>query len=204
MHNLRVDYWFPTPIWLSDLTVDNEVLKTACINLRNDNLGRKVSNRGGWQSNDFYPEQGIKVFDEVITEVTKVLNEIFEVNYESGGRCVAVSQYWINVNKGENVNQTHIHPGAFLSAVYYVATSEDSGAIYFERNAQEIFALGCLKAAGNTIPSGIGCEYKPPAGRLLIFPGWVPHGVLPSKTDEERISIAFNAEIRTGTFGTFI
>jgi uncharacterized protein (TIGR02466 family) len=30
------------------------------------------------------------------------------------------------------------------------------------------------------------------AGLLLIFPSWLPHGVEPNMSDEDRISISFN------------
>jgi hypothetical protein len=38
-------------------------------------------------------------------------------------------------------------------------------------------------------------EFDPAEGRLVIFPGYVPHEVTPTMNDEERCSIAFNVVI---------
>ena len=35
----------------------------------------------------------------------------------------------------------------------------------------------------------------PQEGMLLFFPTWLEHDVEPSKTDDERISIAFNVRL---------
>jgi uncharacterized protein (TIGR02466 family) len=34
---------------------------------------------------------------------------------------------------------------------------------------------------------------NPVEGKLIIFPAWLEHEVLPTNTDEERISISFNS-----------
>lgn len=203
--DIKVDYWFPTPIWITDLDINNDQLKTACLKLKEDNLdGRVLSNMGGWQSNDLYPEQNIAVFRQLVSSLTESINYILENDYCITDRVANVSQYWININKGHNANQVHIHPGAFLSGVYYVSAPEGSGSIHFERDSKEIYAMGCLKIGGKTVVSTMNCEYKPKTGRLLLFPGWLPHSVLPNTTDEERISIAFNAELKTTSFGGLI
>jgi ectoine hydroxylase-related dioxygenase (phytanoyl-CoA dioxygenase family) len=35
-------------------------------------------------------------------------------------------------------------------------------------------------------------EYLPENGKLIVFPSWLEHSVLANKTNEIRISIAFN------------
>jgi len=202
MNNIKVEYWFPTPIWIVDLDIDNESIKKACLKLREDNPeGRTLSNRGGWQSNDLYPEHNIAVFTPLIKKIADCINVILSTDYEDLERSAVVSQYWININNKNDINQVHSHPGSFLSGVYYVSSSEGSGNIHFERDSQEIYSLGLLKLSGQTTVGGINCEYPPIEKRLLIFPGWVPHSVLPNTLDTDRISIAFNSEIRSNTFG---
>jgi len=199
--DIKVEYWFPTPIWITDIDINNDELKTACLKLKEDNLScRVLSNMGGWQSNDLYPEHNIAVFRKLLKSLTESINHIAEHDYSISDRVACISQYWININKGSHTNQVHIHPGAFLSGVYYVSAPEGSGKIHFERDSKEIYAMGCLKIGGKTVVSGMNCEYEPKEGRLLLFPGWLPHSVLPNTTDEERISIAFNAELKTSSF----
>lgn len=36
---------------------------------------------------------------------------------------------------------------------------------------------------------------KPIEGDLVIFPGWQPHGVLPTYGAEPRVAIAFNIQV---------
>jgi hypothetical protein len=38
-------------------------------------------------------------------------------------------------------------------------------------------------------------EIPPQAGKLLLFPPWLPHGVLPYKGERLRISLAFNLSV---------
>lgn len=202
MKNLRVEYWFPTPIWIADLDINNDPIKTTCLKLREGNPeGRSLSNLGGWQSNDLYVEHNITVFSEFILEITKILNEILHFDYEQTDRCVVISHFWININNENNINQVHIHPGSFLSGVYYVSSPSGSGNINFQRNSMESYALGSMKLIGKNTVSTISCEYPPVESRLLVFPGWIPHSVSSNTECGDRISIAFNSEIRTSTFG---
>lgn len=207
MSKINVEYWFPTPIWNVDLDIDNEILSDTCLKLKEDNLtsGRTLSNRGGWQSQDLFVEHNISVFSPLMLKITDVLNDILITDYEVADRTAVISHYWINVNSRGDVNQVHIHPGSFLSGVYYISAPENSGNIHFERDAKEIYSMGIMKISGKTPVSGTNCEYPPKPGRLLVFPGWLPHSVLQSESDEPRISIAFNSEIRSSTtFGGLI
>ena len=36
------------------------------------------------------------------------------------GDRVNIGDCWININKGNNFNRPHVHPGAILSAVFYL------------------------------------------------------------------------------------
>lgn len=42
---------------------------------------------------------------------------------------------------------------------------------------------------------------KPTEGDLVLFPGWMPHGVLPTYGPEPRIAIAFNLQVRLAPQG---
>lgn len=204
-NELKVDFWFPTPIWTVNLDVDNEILKRACIKLKEDNPeGRTLSNRGGWQSNDFHPEQSIAVFQDLVTKVVSQSDSILHMDYGHTDRCTAVNNFWININTKHDSNQVHSHPGAFLSAVYYVTAPQNSGNICFERDSKDSFIMGTFHLSGKTPVSGVTCEYPPSQGRLMLFPGWLSHSVIPSETDEERISIAFNIGLKRASFGGLV
>jgi len=51
-----------------------------------------------------------------------------------------------------------------------------------------------LRIAGN-LSAGSTERIRPQAGRMVIFPAWVMHGVRPYRGGAERISIAFNLAV---------
>jgi uncharacterized protein (TIGR02466 family) len=103
---------------------------------------------------------------------------------------------WINVNRAGDRNVLHCHPGAFLSATYYVRTPEEmkGGELWFRDPRGPAVAM--YETPGiplSWVGSGVGLPFPPKTGRLLIFPAWLEHRVEPFEGAGERISIAFNA-----------
>ena len=95
---------------------------------------------------------------------------------------------WYNVCPKGGYNETHVHPGAFLSGVYYLKKPEKSGDINFHdprkgsmcsREPQHV-ARGSLQ------------RVDAKEGDIIIFPGWLEHSVEPNFDEEDRISISFN------------
>ena len=105
-------------------------------------------------------------------------------------------QGWINVNRRDDRNVLHCHPGCFLSATYYVKTPDNmkGGDIVFRDPRGPAVAM--YETPGIELPwvgSGAGIPFTPAEGQLLIFPAWLEHRVEPFDGPGERISIAFNA-----------
>lgn len=83
--------------------------------------------------------------------------------------------------------KVHTHGAAHLSGCYYYKTNGDDGSLYFESPvpaAESSLAFTHLHTKMNL--------YKPEVGKLLIFPGWLRHGVTSNNTDNVRHSISFN------------
>ncbi len=51
-------------------------------------------------------------------------------------------------------------------------------------------------ADGSRPENTFNASVAPEAGKLLMFPSWLEHGVPQNTTDEERISMSFNFEMR--------
>lgn len=77
---------------------------------------------------------------------------------------------WFNVNGLGAHHNWHSHGGASVVGVFYVQVPEESGDIEF-KDAPSI---------------------TPYPGLLLIFPAGLEHRVLPNKTNNPRVSMAFN------------
>ena len=191
---MNLDFYFPTPVWWEDTNVDNAPLKDLTNRLREeDPKGRQISNNGGWQSKDFKSDtyHELKELTDVILE--KSSQCIRDYGYYQDTYRLEMLNMWINVNSNGNSNQIHTHAGSFISGTYYIQAVKGHSEIVFYKNMSEDHIIASAGDIERYTPiSGATCRYPPKSGRLIMFPSYVPHGVLPSTIDEERISIAFN------------
>lgn len=193
---MNLDLYFPTPVWWEDIAINNDEILNFCYDTRKkDPNGRQMSNVGGWQSQDIAPGEH--------TELDKLVDAIYlrtdfclsTYGFRPGSLKMEIGNMWININGENDVNMVHIHNGSFLSGCYYVKASKDSGQITFYKNFAEDFAITSVAPIDRfTQVSGSTAKYPARAGRLVMFPSWLPHGVTPNH-DDERISIAFNIKM---------
>ena len=97
-------------------------------------------------------------------------------------RCLS----WFS--KFEKGNYAHIHHHGHhdISGVYYYKTNGEDGKIFFETPNPFLDTQLCYRSYGET------WEHKPQEGKILLFPGWLRHGVRTNETDNTRISLSFN------------
>ena len=112
---------------------------------------------------------------------------------------MTILNYWININVKGAYNRTHNHPQADFSGVYFVQCPKNCGQILFD-NPHTFEAFNELSSYKKDFTVQ-GYQHKaisiePKAGRLLMFPAYLMHGVAENKSDEDRISIAFNCNVR--------
>jgi len=194
---MHLDIYWPTPIFSDNFTNisddDLKEIENIILNYKKETEGRVYSNRGGWQSKDF------NLHNEENETIKKLFNEILgriegiKTMLDLEDR-VGLCNYWYNVNEDENFNFVHIHPGALFAGVFYVKTIEKNGELSFFRpnSVEDYFYASSRKRKGNNIIAGSSVNYQPSNKLMLIFPAWLPHTVLPTKSKESRISIAFN------------
>lgn len=98
------------------------------------------------------------------------------------------------VLRGPARNGQHIHSDAYVSAVYYAAVPLSVQSASDRRGALELGR--CDNHTGGYMPCW-GTRYlKPEPGMLVLFPSHIFHDVVPSLTDEPRISIAADLKPR--------
>jgi uncharacterized protein (TIGR02466 family) len=192
--NLQVNNLFSSPLFIDQLELDIDSIKSFCYKMRDLSEGRKLTNVGGWQSENLpleEPELQV-MFNEIINRVNLVHNELgFSKNIKQ-----KIDNSWININKRGNFNRPHIHPGAIFSGVVYINCSKDSGNINF---------LNPVKSHIYHIEDSIVENFNgfnsqryfqtPEVGKLLFFPGWLEHYVDPNDSDTDRVSISFNTTV---------
>tara|TARA_Y100000389_G_C17471282_1_gene531365 strand:+ start:7580 stop:8173 length:594 start_codon:yes stop_codon:yes gene_type:complete len=191
---MNVDFYFPTPVWWEDTNIDNAPLMALCNTLREeDPEGRSISNNGGWQSSNLILGQydEFNQFLETVTELSFTCLDSY--GYVAGAYKLEMLNGWFNVNQKGDSNQIHTHGGSFISGVYYVEAEQDQSELIFYKNFSEDHIITSAGDIENYTPiSGATCRYPPKSGRLILFPSYLPHGVLPSTSNKERVSMAFN------------
>jgi uncharacterized protein (TIGR02466 family) len=169
--------------------IDNSQVITEINNLKKNDIGRSISNVGGWQSNDLninnlgnYP-----TLYQLAKEMIKATNEV--VQTMEIAEEVSISNFWCNVNKNKDFNLPHSHPQTIFSGVYYVKVPENSGDLIFERPDNQQYFFVPKKYSEYTFQKYI---LVPQEGVAVFFPAYLDHYVQPNTTNEERISVAFN------------
>ena len=190
---VAISDWFPTPIWT--VKVDNhESLNADLIPkiyaLRDSNKsGVYLSNVHGWQSE--LSIQLMAEFEPLNRQILGALTQIARfLKYHPDSQIIM--QAWANINKKGAYNLVHNHPNCHLSGAYYVKTPENSGGIFFDD--PRVQACMCLPPSeGKTPYAHNKVRLAPEAGKMYVFPAWLEHGVEPNESDEDRITVGFNA-----------
>ena len=164
----------PSNLFITNHKLNIESMVSKLYQLKETDPGNKISNVGGWQNSQ--PLSQFKEFSPLINLVKNTIKK--NLNKDISFDDTAI---WGNISSTTHYNQIHNHgstTGEF-SGVYYLQVFSDSGNIVFY---DDLFL--------NKI------EYTPVVGDLLIFPSYLPHSVNPNNNSKDRISIAFNFQIK--------
>lgn len=177
--------------------LNEQIIQDAQV-LREQSPGMTRSNRQGWHSEtDLFrrKEPGLSKLSQFIQHAiysgTKTIAPDFDfLKYR------LVVNGWININPTHGYNVPHRHTGFMWSGCYYVNVPEvkegqtrNSGGIEFLSPVTlpmeyTTFDAMCYKEKITMLPK---------AGDILLFPSYLTHWVFPNESDEERMTIAFNA-----------
>jgi len=177
---------------VDSLKLDNERLEKFCLEKKKRSPGRVVSNGGGWQSDNLGPDT--PELAELFAEVGKKLEEVHRAFEFAPSLRQVITEAWININQKGHFNYSHDHPGSLFSAVYYVKGGADKGELELKTPiVPHTYTISNDLVAGFNAFTGHAMVIPPVTGDLLIFPAWLLHRVNMSRSDEDRISIAFNS-----------
>tara|TARA_Y100000401_G_C8221685_1_gene173633 strand:+ start:61 stop:618 length:558 start_codon:yes stop_codon:yes gene_type:complete len=179
----QVSKIFPTLLH----TIDDIPISDECVDycLSNPDLEEGIirSNRGGKQSSTTNEDSIIKdLIQKIIDEnLQKVCN-----------LRIKLQSYWINVNGPDTYNITHCHPKAVLSGVVYIQASEDSGDVVLRHPNEYCADQECELYNHTDLSQHLAVSLRPKTGVCYIFPGYQMHLVEPNRTQDNRVSVAFN------------
>lgn len=192
---------FSTPLLrfnVDDAEALNAELLVEGVRLRFETESVSKSNRGGWHSagNLFDNEAPcIQLLKSAATSA--VLTATQKIGAKADMTALGLKMFaWMNANPLGGFNAPHTHPGAHWSGVYYVAQPDveigSSGKIEFLDPRSDLPNWRLLQAPAFSAKKTI----RPAPGELILFPSYLVHWVYPNETDEERVTIAFNATFR--------
>ena len=191
---------FPEPVFKFKIEKSktlNEDLTNYIYRLRDeDRDGIERSNRGGWHSKNFQINETKSVQHKFAMEVQKYILETFvNLGWKTQNTNIQIKEMWAIINKKDDFNVIHTHPNCLLSAAYYVKASKNC--VRFQIECPNIakrhyFPSIAKQNELNVHVAGIEIE----EGDLLLFPAYMPHKVGKNQSDEDRIVISFNVDIK--------
>lgn len=184
---------FSVPIYKAKLNLDVKILKSFCKDYQQkENKGREISNVGGYQSSYLdLKNTHLQFFIKEIEKHATLFSRKFINRHKQSMRHL-----WFNVNKYNDYNSSHDHPGCTIAGTYYLKTPKNCGEIIFEHPAQ-----GTLKHYNRLYYDHDECNpynseawsKEPIEDMLYLFPSYLYHSVSPNENKkEERISVSFN------------
>ncbi|CAJ1433142.1 unnamed protein product, partial [Effrenium voratum] len=163
-------------------------LVQVCLGLEGQSRGRKLSNRGGWQSKDLMQLKSeeflelIQLIEDPAKDYAAAQGWTYPSEDPDVRTLVLADEIWANINRPGDWNARHTHgsPGnsLFASGVFYPTVPD--------RTARLLL-----------YPQSGPIAISPEPNLLVLFPPDLPHEV-ESVADgaDERVSIAFNLVLR--------
>ncbi len=139
-----------------------------------------------------FPEFGAlkKHLDKAAAKFAKALH------WDMDGLTLELDALWVNVLGEGGHHSGHIHPGSVISGTYYVCVPEGAGRIKFE-DPRLAMMMAAPQLTDDAPESARRFVYvSPEEGRCLLWESWLRHEVMPSQTEEARISVSFNYAAR--------
>ena len=157
-------------VWYPEASAINAPLAAAFACLDETGFQRRTHFIAGRFENLYLQREGLPGLEQVL--------EFAEAQAARRlGKAVAElrSGFWLNaMGPGQSTSKhSHEENDEVLSGVYYVTTPADSGDILFHDSPFET-------------------RVSPQAGMLLLFAPDLPHSVEPNKSNQLRLSVAFN------------
>ncbi|MBO9622196.1 MAG: 2OG-Fe(II) oxygenase [Sphingomonas sp.] len=167
-------------------------------------IGR--SNIGGWHSPTDLLGWGGAAAERVTDAAIRLARRMSHFDDRDAASVHWSARVWANVLAPGGLNMSHAHPGVLWAAVYYVdaglAPGETEGGELFLEDPRFPVPLmtfpGFRMIGADGLPQLGEYKIKVQAGDLVLFPGFMRHGVTPHRGSRDRISVAMNLYAKEG------
>jgi len=172
---------FPTTVFTHDCDLDTVEMLGMCYKYRDfceDNVGEGRIHKHSSTTNQYH-----MFSDKKLNKLIETLaNEIYPLGSDLSIYC------WININKVSDSNCLHAHGDhdTFMSGVYYLKVPKNSGDLIFKNPNVNSFDVAFADKESSLV------SIQPKENQLIFFDKVLYHGVGENKSNEDRVSIAFN------------
>ncbi len=201
LETIKYEKVFATPV-LRFHVLEHEELNAALLAegkaLRASSKGVSKSNRSGWHSaGNIFKRQTPSVQSLKALATDSIAMATQKIGAKADLDALTLKLFaWMNMNPSGGYNAPHTHPGAQWSGVYYVSQpaveTGNSGMIEFLDPRSDLPNWRILDAPAFRLKKKI----RPKPGDMILFPSYLVHWVYPNESDQERVSIAFNATFK--------
>lgn len=193
-----IHLFFSTPIWTSKInnftTINQKIFEYINKLETSDTKDLQKSNLKGWHSPNF--DLNIKEVKEYINAIGPNINEVVvDMGWDLKQQQVRIQSMWSIINRSDATNSRHIHGNSFISAAYYVKAPKNCGDIVFHDPRNEPSYYHPQVSTPNKLNTNI-VKITPQEGLLVLFPSYVYHSVEANKSNDERVVISFNIDLK--------
>ena len=180
---------FPTNLFIIDdfYNSDTIAMKKYISDLWKE---RDYDDRWQTRSANLHKQKEFKEFAELVISTSKdILNEL-KYDVED----IVISDMWATVLKSAEHHPAHTHSNNFLSGTYYLHSDKGAGIVFHDpRPAADVIVP--RKQETTKYNSSI-LSYDSKQNRAIIFPAWLTHWTQQNKSNNKRISIAWNIQVK--------
>jgi len=178
---------FKDSIWYTSYKTDlNSFVQSY---LQNNPVGRNVSNKGGYQSEDLdLTDPSLSTLVTYITKQAHAYGNALGYNTKN----YIVSNMWLNVNNHKDYNEPHIHSGCVFAGIYYIDVKGNQGDTLLTRHDVSLRELAFTNHSYNNPYTWSKVHLTPINHKCILFPAYQLHSVQPNTTKQPRVSLSFN------------
>ena len=181
---------FPTNLFLiedfykSDITAMKKYISDLWVK-------RDYDDRWQTKSADLHKQKEFKEFAELVISTSKEILDELKYDVED----IVITDMWATVLKSGENHPAHTHSNNFLSGVWYLHSYDQGSSIMF-RDPRPAADVILPKIKESIIANASLLSYASKQNRAIFFPSWLPHFVKPNKSTANRISIAWNIQLK--------
>ena len=151
---------------------------------------REYDNNWQTKSADLHKQKEFKSFASLVLTTTKKIIDTLDYDVED----IMITDMWANVLKDSEYHPMHTHSNNFLSGTYYLQSDQKASIVFHDpRPAADVLVP---RKKQTTLNNSSLLSYASKQNRAVIFPSWLPHWVQQNKSNNKRISIAWNMQVK--------